>query len=121
MPERTCDKGMIGSPAAAEDAGSSSAATVRAIRRARMDRAMYPRSRRIPAVSSGERRLREEIDPGGAPTPRVCRHHAGRGNGVAASPRSYVEPLADRVVRDAVPPADGHEARRLDLPYELRV
>src|SRR3954451_21746113 len=89
MPERTCDKGMIGSPAAAEDAGSSSAATVRAIRRARMDRAMYPRSHGIPGVSTGERRLREEIDPGGAPTPRVCPHQRGRGNGVAASARWY--------------------------------
>ena len=49
MPERTCDRGMIGSPAAAGDAGSSSAATVRAIRRARIERAMYPRATGLPA------------------------------------------------------------------------
>src|SRR5215203_320636 len=66
MPERTCDRGMIGSPAAAEDAGSSSAATVRAITRARMERAMYSRSVYLPGTFDGHMTVEAGRSPGGA-------------------------------------------------------
>src|SRR5215212_8660197 len=109
MPERTCDRGMIGSPAAAEDTGSSSAATVRAIRRTRMERAGYPRASRLPALSTGEL-----TDGSGKNLLQVRRSlPAEERQQVLALVRAH--PLADRVVRHAVAPPDRDVAALRDL------